>query len=244
MKNRLGAHFHSAAQAVGSQIHRTKYSAPCNTLPVGTPTQATPASASRVCSFIIIEIEAKSKYLCYNGVMFKCTLTPKQKLNLSRLFYACLIIALFCFYRCPFLFLWGIPCPGCGMTRAFLALLHLDFAAAFYYHPLFPVVIFYILRGIFALYKKKHPAFCAKISARLPLVKRLPDSAPEENMHSFLHIRSKRVFPYAKMRRILLVLTCALFFLVYFIRLFSGSDVVRTDFENALIWKLIFDSRS
>lgn len=172
--------------------------------------------------------------------MLKCNLTPKQKLNLSRLFYACLIIALFCFYRCPFLFLWGIPCPGCGMTRAFLALLHLDFAAAFYYHPLFPVVILYILWGIFALCKNKYPAFYAKISARLPFVKRLPDSAPEETMRGFMHIHSKRRFSRAQMRRILLVLTCALFFLVYFIRLFSGSDIVRTDFENALIWKLIF----
>lgn len=34
----------------------------------------------------------------------------------------------------------GIPCPGCGMTRAWLAALRLDFAAAFAYHPLFWVV--------------------------------------------------------------------------------------------------------
>lgn len=37
----------------------------------------------------------------------------------------------------------GFPCPGCGMTRAYLALFHLDFKSAFYYHPLFllPVVV-------------------------------------------------------------------------------------------------------
>ena len=45
-------------------------------------------------------------------------------------------------YKCPFDFLWGVSCPGCGMTRAFLALLlQRDIRAAFYYHPLFPVVI-------------------------------------------------------------------------------------------------------
>lgn len=37
---------------------------------------------------------------------------------------------------CPIRFFTGISCPGCGMTRAVLALLRLDFAAAFYYHPL------------------------------------------------------------------------------------------------------------
>lgn len=37
---------------------------------------------------------------------------------------------------CPILTLTGIPCPGCGMTRAILALLRLDFAAAFSFHPM------------------------------------------------------------------------------------------------------------
>lgn len=47
----------------------------------------------------------------------------------------------FSFYQCPFKLFFGISCPGCGMTRAFFALLCLDFEKAFYYHPLFPVVI-------------------------------------------------------------------------------------------------------
>lgn len=41
---------------------------------------------------------------------------------------------------CVFRLMTGIPCPGCGMTRAWLAALRLDFAAAFAYHPLFWVV--------------------------------------------------------------------------------------------------------
>ena len=32
---------------------------------------------------------------------------------------------------CVFRLMTGIPCPGCGMTRAWLAALRLDFAAAF-----------------------------------------------------------------------------------------------------------------
>ena len=38
---------------------------------------------------------------------------------------------------CPIKFVTGISCLGCGMTRAWLSLLKLDFGAAFYYHPLF-----------------------------------------------------------------------------------------------------------
>lgn len=38
---------------------------------------------------------------------------------------------------CPIRFLTGISCAGCGMSRAWLALLRLDIKAAFRYHPLF-----------------------------------------------------------------------------------------------------------
>ena len=44
-------------------------------------------------------------------------------------------------YMCPFKFITGIPCPGCGMTRACLAVAKGDFPASFYYHPLWPVVV-------------------------------------------------------------------------------------------------------
>ena len=38
---------------------------------------------------------------------------------------------------CPILFLTGISCAGCGMSRAWLSLLRLDLAGAFAFHPLF-----------------------------------------------------------------------------------------------------------
>ena len=37
---------------------------------------------------------------------------------------------------CPIKYVLGISCPGCGMTRACLHALKLDFPAAFAYHPL------------------------------------------------------------------------------------------------------------
>ena len=43
----------------------------------------------------------------------------------------------------------GLPCPGCGMTRAFFCLLHLDIKSAFYYHPLFWFVPVYAGLAVF-----------------------------------------------------------------------------------------------
>ncbi len=37
---------------------------------------------------------------------------------------------------CPIRFLTGVPCPTCGVTRALLSLLHLDFAGYFRYNPM------------------------------------------------------------------------------------------------------------
>jgi len=47
---------------------------------------------------------------------------------------------------CPFNALTGLPCPGCGMTRAFLALGRLDFAGAYASNPLsFPLAALMVL---------------------------------------------------------------------------------------------------
>lgn len=44
---------------------------------------------------------------------------------------------------CPIRWLTGIPCPGCGMSRAFFALLRLDFTGAFSFHPMiYPLIVF------------------------------------------------------------------------------------------------------
>lgn len=55
---------------------------------------------------------------------------------------------------CPIKFITGISCAGCGMTRAWLAVLHLDFEAAFYYHPLFwtipPAAAVFLLKQHFS----------------------------------------------------------------------------------------------
>ena len=42
---------------------------------------------------------------------------------------------------CPIKYVTGISCAGCGMSRAILSALKLDFSSAFAYHPLWVVVI-------------------------------------------------------------------------------------------------------
>lgn len=37
--------------------------------------------------------------------------------------------------------LWGLSCPGCGMTRSVVALLHGDISGALRFHALGPVVL-------------------------------------------------------------------------------------------------------
>ena len=46
-------------------------------------------------------------------------------------------------YTCPIRALLHVPCPGCGMTRALEAALHLQFAQAWRAHPLYPLLLGY-----------------------------------------------------------------------------------------------------
>lgn len=71
---------------------------------------------------------------------------------------AAAIIVLYIFFDiigigCPIKFVTGISCMGCGMTRAWRAVLHFDLHSAFYYHPGFwlpPIALF----SLYLKYKK------------------------------------------------------------------------------------------
>lgn len=66
---------------------------------------------------------------------------------------------------CPVKALTGVPCPGCGLSRAAVSLLRLDAAAAFRYHPMvfvLPPVVLLVLFG-------KKPLMGAKVRERVLL---------------------------------------------------------------------------
>jgi hypothetical protein len=71
---------------------------------------------------------------------------------------------------CPIKAVTGISCPGCGMTRAWLSLLHLDPAAAWQFHPLFLLPALWL--GAF-LMRGRYPAVykaCTAVAIMLLLV--------------------------------------------------------------------------
>ncbi len=55
------------------------------------------------------------------------------------LFFAALLLLYqhFGISFCPIYRIIGLPCPSCGMSRAWMALFHGDIARAFFLHPLF-----------------------------------------------------------------------------------------------------------
>lgn len=122
-------------------------------------------------------------------------------------FYKIIIYGLICglilllLYKCPFKFILGISCPGCGMTRALLSCLKFEFVSAFNYHPLFGIVI---IAGI---------TWCLD------------------------HFRIIQI-P-TKIKNILFYVLCALFIIVYFIRLLHGSNIVCIDLKSGLVYKVI-----
>ena len=60
---------------------------------------------------------------------------------------------------CPIKFITGISCAGCGMTRACISALTLDFSTAFYYHPLWILLPFALFFLVFFKAKNKKRAF-------------------------------------------------------------------------------------
>ena len=70
--------------------------------------------------------------------------------NLSFLLLFGCLAAVWYFFELPCIprLITGIPCPACGMTRAWLALFRLDPVSAFRHHPMFwcvPVLCLYII---------------------------------------------------------------------------------------------------
>ena len=80
---------------------------------------------------------------------------PENKALRLLLYHGLAVLALLFLmfvYKCPLNYFFHIPCPGCGISRAYLAAARLDFKAAFTYHPLFflaaPTVLYAAHRSV------------------------------------------------------------------------------------------------
>lgn len=67
------------------------------------------------------------------------------------------------FPKCPFLYLTGFTCPGCGSQRAIHDLLHLNLSGALKHNPFMVLIIPYFLGAIYVRTKKKWNAREKKI---------------------------------------------------------------------------------
>jgi len=82
--------------------------------------------------------------------MFKTKITLYKILKKEELFYGLLILAAIFFfdYECLVKSIFHIPCPGCGLTRAFLELLHFNIIGSLSYNILaIPLILYFI--GLF-----------------------------------------------------------------------------------------------
>ncbi len=89
-----------------------------------------------------------------------------RRLQSGQLLLAAALALLVALVRCPFRFLTGISCPGCGMTRALLALLRGDLAAAYDYHPL---VFLLPAGGLLWLLRRRLPSYAGPLAAGVAL---------------------------------------------------------------------------
>lgn len=72
----------------------------------------------------------------------------KIKLLLTAAYLIITALLIYFGAECILLRFVGIPCPGCGMTRAVLSAIRLDFISAFKLHPMFwsmPILYLYFL---------------------------------------------------------------------------------------------------
>lgn len=64
-------------------------------------------------------------------------MSRREKLLFLGILAGVLVVWMIFLPGCPFRNLTGIPCPGCGMSRAWWAFLRLDIREAFRQHPMF-----------------------------------------------------------------------------------------------------------
>ena len=96
----------------------------------------------------------------------------------------------------------GIPCPGCGITRALLSATKLHFAEAFYWHPLwllFAVTpMIFLLKGVNKRFYSSNKFwliifFIFMITYAIRMTLMFPDTPPMDFNQNSIMIRAIRL---------------------------------------------------
>ena len=84
----------------------------------------------------------------------------KEHIKLICTFFVIILIYIL-FTGCPIRLLTGVSRAGCGMSRAYFCLFHLNIRGAFHYHPLFICPVIFVV--VFVLTKFGFSAKRAKV---------------------------------------------------------------------------------
>lgn len=75
----------------------------------------------------------------------------KNKYIIIPIYIISYCISYFTGIMCIWRYWLGIPCPGCGFTRAVFSMFKLDFKQAWHYHPMywssFVIVVYFVFEG-------------------------------------------------------------------------------------------------
>lgn len=83
-------------------------------------------------------MEKVKKQVTLEDELFQIGIAALAAVIMLAVLYLCLLRRILPPVPCFFSTVIGIYCPGCGGTRAFIAMLHGDFMKALWYHPLIP----------------------------------------------------------------------------------------------------------
>ena len=103
---------------------------------------------------MVFDFIEKIEQLCYIkyieiklGDIMQIIKYKKQKIIIAIIYL--IIVSIFYIFDLPCVFvkIFGVYCPGCGMTRAIISALQFDFVSAFKFHPMFftiPFILAYL----------------------------------------------------------------------------------------------------
>lgn len=89
----------------------------------------------------------------------KKRINGKQLTEAAFLFLILFLAVVVLGYRCPFRLMTGVDCPGCGMTRALMALLDGNLPLSIQFHPFLIPTLFLLPASVLMAVQKKKRAF-------------------------------------------------------------------------------------